>query len=283
MSAHLGSDRTLLIDGDYIVYSFGHSAESKYWQILSMEGEVLFESRYKKECYTFVEEEGIDKYEFKYVQVLDEEWPFIRARIDEHLNMILENLRSRQFKLYIGGGGNFRHEFVEDYKANRPPKPILYPEIREHLEKNWSAIVTTDIEADDAIGIEMTFDPDAIICTVDKDLDMIPGWHYNLKKYTTYYVTEEEGLFNFYCQLLTGDATDNIRGLYGVGKQKAKKYLQDCSTEQEYWESVVRVYETREGLGREDAIARILGVANLIWILREPQTLWEYPDAGGSL
>lgn len=275
MSAHLGKDRTLLIDGDYLVYYFGHSAESKYWQAFSKEGELLYEDRYKKVIYEAL---GDTEYELKQIQVQDEPAHFVLARIDEHLNMVFNNLNSRNHIMYIGGEGNYRHDFVDDYKANRPPRPLLYAEIRQHLIDHWDALPVHGMEADDAIGIEMTFNPDAVICTIDKDLDMIPGWHYNLNKYESYYVTEEEANLNFYCQLLTGDATDNIRGLYGIGRKKAEKHLTGCSTEEEFWRSALQLYSEREGLEGSELRERVLGVANLIWIMREPQQLWEPPD-----
>ena len=65
-----------------------------------------------------------------------------------------------------------------------------------------------------------------VVCHIDKDLNMIPGWHYNFKKEEFYYISPEES-FTFMCrQLLSGDmSSDNIPGLKGVGDANAARML----------------------------------------------------------
>ena len=61
------------------------------------------------------------------------------------------------------------------------------------------------------------------IATLDKDLDGVPGWHYvwKGKREGVFYVTETEADRFFYTQMLTGDATDNIPGLFKMVGVKA--------------------------------------------------------------
>ncbi len=63
---------------------------------------------------------------------------------------------------------------------------------------------------------------------------------------STVEVDEETGLRNFYTQLLTGDTSDNIKGIAGIGPVKAKKALAECFTEQEMFSTVREMYENDE-------------------------------------
>lgn len=74
----------------------------------------------------------------------------------------------------------------------------------------------------------------SIIAGIDKDLDQIPGWHYNwelvrsgkvIREAKKYYVSDLEGLKKFYYQLIVGDPTDGIKGIPGKGPKAAEKLL----------------------------------------------------------
>ena len=89
------------------------------------------------------------------------------------------------------------------------------------------------IEADDLLGIMLTNGrvENPILCSIDKDLLGIPGWHYNWNKDSwPTYVSQEEADHNWLVQLLTGDATDGIRGMEGIGPVKAKKLIEKYKT-----------------------------------------------------
>jgi DNA polymerase-1 len=158
------------------------------------------------------------------------------------------------------------------YKGNRIlAKPYHYQLLREYMERAWGFEVIEGMEADDAIGIEAyRNEPDeTLIVSIDKDLNMIRGHHYNFVKEERYYVTEEEAIRNFYLQILTGDKVDNIIGLSGIGPVKSKKLLVDCSNELEMYEAVLKAYDGDE--------ARVLENARLLWILREEKQVWQPP------
>ncbi len=59
--------------------------------------------------------------------------------------------------------------------------------------------------------------------SIDKDLDMIRGWHYNFIKDKKYFIDDQQAIKHFYTQILTGDRVDNIIGLRGIGPKKAEK------------------------------------------------------------
>ena len=176
---------------------------------------------------------------------------------------------------YISGKNNFRTEIAktEPYKGNRKaPKPKHYEALREYLLKDWEFTLVDGQEADDAIGIRAyELDPGEFsICTIDKDLDMIRGNHYNFVKDLFYDVTEEEAIFNFYKQILTGDRVDNIIGLKGIGDVKAKRILEECKNEKEMYLAVLEAYE-----GNEE---RVLENGQLLWIRRLADQVWQPPS-----
>ncbi len=127
---------------------------------------------------------------------------------------------------YLTGSDNYRKEIAvtAPYKGNRSQsKPQHYDLIREYLEKAWGCEVVQGQEADDAIGIkayEFEDVEDYVIMSIDKDLDMIRGWHYNFVKDKKYLIEDQDAIKHFYTQILTGDRVDSkggaiITGVFG--------------------------------------------------------------------
>jgi len=199
---------------------------------------------------------------------------FALARLSEFLDNLYVNLPVDEVEGYLTGKGNFRNEVAvtAPYKGTRKAdKPYHFGLLREYMQKSWGFIEVEGIEADDKLGIEAYkhAPEETIIVSIDKDLNMIRGHHYNFLKNEKYYVTEEEGIRNFYLQILTGDKVDNIIGLQGIGPVKSKKLLADCNTELEMYETVLKAYNGDE--------ARVLENARLLWILREEKQVWQPP------
>lgn len=199
---------------------------------------------------------------------------FALARLSEFLDNLQAMDGIDEVWGYLTGSNNFRNEIAKTapYKGNRVmAKPYHYQLLREYMERAWGFEVIDGMEADDAIGIEAyRHEPEeTIIVSIDKDLNMIRGHHYNFVKEEKYFVTEEEAIRNFYLQILTGDKIDNIIGLDGIGPVKSKKLLKDCTTELEMYEAVLKAYDGDE--------ARVLENARLLWILREEKQVWQPP------
>ena len=187
------------------------------------------------------------------------------ARVTHLVNEIVyQDLKCDDYKAYITGKGNYRNELAvtEPYKGNRKDakRPQHYDAIRKHLQRLGAELVEGS-EADDAVATEATKTGGWIV-SIDKDLDQVAGWHYNFVKQEEYYVTEEEGLRNLFTQVLTGDRTDNIIGLKGIGPKKAEKLLQDCKTEREYYDACLKAYDGNQ--------LRVDENLNLLWLRREP-------------
>ena len=201
---------------------------------------------------------------------------FALARLSEFLDDLYTKLGVDDIIGYMTGKGNFRDEVAvtAPYKGNRTgnAKPYHFQLLREYMEKSWNFEVVNGMEADDALGIyAYAHDPeDYVLVTIDKDIDMIRGHHYGFVKDDKYYITEEEGIRNFYLQILTGDKVDNIIGLKGIGPVKAKRILEECKTELEMYEAVINAYEGN--------LERVLENGRLLWILREPNQIWTPPS-----
>ena len=199
-----------------------------------------------------------------------------KARMREFVEDMLLFNGFEDYTGYISGRKNYRTEIAKTapYKGNRKaPKPKHYDALREYLLQDWEFTLVEGQEADDAIGIHAyELDPGEFsICTIDKDLDMIRGNHYNFVKDYFYDVTEEEAIYNFYKQILTGDRVDNIIGLKGIGDVKAKRILEECKTENEMYLAVLEAYE-----GNSE---RVLENGQLLWIRRERNQVWQPPSS----
>ena len=205
----------------------------------------------------------------------------------------LKNLgcTSDELRMYISGKTNFRDGIatIKGYKENRidKPKPRHGDKIREYLTERWDGIVSEDEEADDIVGYShyamYLRDPQSsVICSVDKDLDMIPGMHYNFVKDQSYYVSDEAAIRWFYMQLLMGDATDNIPGIPKVGPVKAGKLLAPFDNELDYYKVCREAYDE----AYEDGLAALIENAQLLWIRRHPHEWWHPPideDTGETI
>jgi len=173
---------------------------------------------------------------------------------------------------YLTGSGNFRKDLatIKVYKGQRPPKPEHLPATRDQLVQQWGAEIVEGQEADDAIGIKATdLKGDCTIVSIDKDLLMIPGTHYNFVKKEWTEVSQEKGDYFFYKQLLTGDQVDNIQGVPGIGPKKAEKAYEGCTTVQEMYAKALEMY-------KGDANA-LLENARLLWLRRYEGEMWEPP------
>ena len=157
----------------------------------------------------------------------------IRKGIDFTMRQIQRDNETDRMLVAIKGRGNFRTDIFPKYKANRPSldddmrKALTYG--HEYMVDRWNAVMADGMEADDLVSIWAAecwdVNTDYCVVGIDKDLLQIPGNHYNFNKRTHVHVTPDDGDYNLMVQCLTGDSTDNIPGLKGIGPVKAKKLL----------------------------------------------------------
>jgi 5'-3' exonuclease len=146
-------------------------------------------------------------------------------------------------------------------------KPKWLSLCQEYLDKEWNAVRAHGCEVDDLLGMNQT--DDTVICSIDKDMLMIPGKHYNFVREEHSIVTPEQGIRNFYEQLLKGDTVDGIPGVRGLGKVKAAKLLANCETEKEMFDVAREQYN-------DDTTMATYG--KCLWIWRKQDDIWNMKD-----
>lgn len=217
----------LLIDADIICYRVGFACQ-KTWYYLLEEGRSISDFEGKTALNNFLKENKLEESDFEIASELKVE-PVENAyhSINMMMKTIIDEVGEKYYRAYLTGKNNFRTTIYPAYKGGRKERPVLYQEIREYLINHWSAEVIDCMEADDMLGILQSKNPeDSIIASIDKDLDTIIGWHYNFVTKEKYFVTPEQAELCLYTQMLTGDSSDNVCGIRGIGSAKAKKILQ---------------------------------------------------------
>lgn len=205
----------------------------------------------------------------------DEVEQVAKWRIDDSIKDIFEATESTDATFYLTGRDNFRKNLDPTYKANRTQeRPKYWQACRDYLASKYKATIIDNYEADDAMGWSQT--DSTVICSIDKDLLMIPGKHYNWvrKEWTT--VTEDSANQTFYRQLLIGDTSDNVFGIKGIGPKKAEKALAELSTVEELFDKVRSMYDDDK---------RMLLNCNLLWIMRKEGEMWQnrFPELASVL
>lgn len=204
-----------------------------------------------------------------------------KSRLDLTIRNIVKGSGCTDYKLFVSGGNNFRYDIDPTYKANRTGTDPKWREaLRLHLIKEWGAYECVGFEADDMCGIEQKEDGSTCIVAIDKDLLQVPGLHYSwpitrkgiiVRKAMFTEISKEEGMKRFFTQALTGDTSDNIKGVYGIGVKKAEKILADCHTEEEMYLRCYDAYteDCHDDEGMCCAHERLDRNLDLLWIWRE--------------
>lgn len=199
-------------------------------------------------------------------QDVEEGW-IVEHRLHTFLNTLREAmgvLTTDKERFFLSdSSNNFRFKIFPEYKANRPPKPRWTPYVRQYLLDEMGAEVVPYHEADDALAMYQT--EDSVCVSIDKDLLQIPGAHFNMVKQDWSHMEEFDGLKWFYRQILMGDNTDNLSGLWRIGEAKSYKLLRSCTTEEEMWDVVTDMYWEKE-----TPISVALRNAQCMWCYRNP-------------
>jgi hypothetical protein len=290
-----------LIDGDIIVYSVGFASDRKTYYVAGQP----FDN--KKEAKEFCDTCDLDYDTSITFTVQEEPLEYTLHSVKKLLESVLEATEATDYRLFLTGHSNFRDKIAvtREYKGNRDVlhKPRHYEEIKKYLINVWDAKVVEGMEADDAMGMHQYSDlinyeyekdcgdnytevwANTIIASLDKDMNMIPGWHYNWRKKEKYWVGEEEAKLNFYKQLLTGDPTDNIQGCPKIGEKTAEKILSTCVTNKDMAEACRETYWTSYYKhGKHSSLEEFFGTidnifiehARLLWIKRTLEE--EFPE-----
>jgi len=127
--------------------------------------------------------------------------------------------------------GSHRYSFYPEYKANRKKleKPRFLKELTAYAIETLGFCRVDGYEADDLVNMcKEQLGDNTLIVHTDKDLDQIPGNHFNYKKLEFYDISEDTAQLNLWTQVITGDSIDNIKGIPGKGSAfAAKVFKQD--------------------------------------------------------
>ncbi|MEN8222358.1 MAG: DNA polymerase I [Acidobacteriota bacterium] len=162
-------------------------------------------------------------------------------------NLISEVKPDKLVVAFDSKGKTFRNDIYPEYKANRddPPEDLVtqIPYVKEFLDKREIGYIEAPgFEADDIIaGIAYKAEKNEkiIIFSADKDLfQLVNGnvsiWHPKLKK-----ELDRDGVKDFFglypdqvvdYLTMTGDSSDNIPGVPGIGDKGAKKILEESGS-----------------------------------------------------
>jgi len=186
-------------------------------------------------------------------------------------------------------GSKFRRDLHPEYKAHRGLKPPGYLKMRQEiLAEDARSTVFDEIEADDIISItadRLAKDGvDYVVVSGDKDMKQVPARHYwpftkNLED-SFDKVSPRQAMGMLWKQALTGDMTDGIPGLKGVGPKTAEKILDglDPLDIPACWAAVVEAYSSK-GETEADALLTL----HLVRLLKDGEynektkqvTLWQ--------
>jgi len=221
------------IDGDILVYRSAFAAEHNVNVLTWDGGEETF--RYKKDLKEFIELNGIEEYS---VETTLEVEPLENAlrNVKSIISGIIKATKPSDIMIYLSGPENRRDSIatIAKYKGNRDHmrRPHWYEQVREYISRYYDSEISSDgDEADDLLARHQT--EDTVLVSLDKDLLQVPGKHYNWVREEKVLMTEETALRNLWCQVLAGDNTDNVPGIYRCGVVTAAKWLAECTTVEE--------------------------------------------------
>ena len=275
------------VDGDVIVYRAGFAAEHTYYHVHYMEDGKQETQTFDgaKEYKAFIEERDFGPLDYTVeTEFSVEDESAALYNVKSIVRSIADDLQvdlDTEVFVYLSGGTNYREGVatIKPYKGNRAdkPKPVHAPAIKQFIRSRYNTIVSDGQEADDDMAIAhytlWEVDPDSsVIATIDKDLNTIPGRHYNFATKEAFIVTPEEADKFFWQQMVSGDTVDNIPGIPKWGKIKAAKFVE------ENWPNIYpAVRSLYVQAYPEDPDKALLEMGRLLYIRKRPDEWWNPP------
>ena len=248
----------LLVDADYVVYKACAGAETE----IDWGNDVIFVTSKFSEAY---------------------------ANVKRDLLKIINNFLwdVPELILFFSDSVNFRKSIQPAYKGHRQrKKPCGYKRVINQLKTEYEVILMPTLEADDALGIYATSNPDCVICSPDKDMRQIPGRLFDMSEMMN--VEKAEGEKWHLVQTLAGDQTDGYAGVPGIGIKRAITLFEEKGYS---WETVVQAFAQKdlsEDVALENArLAKILTASDYDFdkqqpILWTPSADYRVDDGAGS-
>jgi len=281
----------ILIDGDAIAFAAACTGQHTQFNIVDSAGNEVIVYATKKDATAYVAKSKKDDLSIVKAVTPSPLW-LVKKIIDNQIETIRKNLNCNEFSVFVGGPSGtktYRHKLAvtAPYKGNRPDeRPEHLGAAIQHLVTEYNAIRAADNEADDLLGIEQCKpDSNCIMAGIDKDLMMIPGWHYNISTKEIVWASDPgeltlkttksgkkivgTGLMWLFAQCLLGDVCDNIiKPQKGLGDVKVYELLTnpELCTILDIYNLVKDIYKKNDRDIEENL--------SLLWIQREVGKTW---------
>lgn len=292
----------VIIDGDPMVYRAGFAGEESSYRVVIEDIEGMVEEIWLESA------DAIERYHSTHpgTRILERErmslskpLPTVLDYLDTQINSIMHEVKkeygsARDYSRHIvlSRGECFRHKIarVKPYKGNRfkGHKPVYYAQLRSYIIDTGNGYYVDGREADDECSIiarRFAADGDKpVVCTIDKDLDQIPGLHYNYLSKQHYSMSDWDAVLWFYRQVLSGDIVDNVPGCWRISHTKADALIAGWSelSEKELWARVVECFARSQSYEScpyrdRDAADVALEMAQLVKMQEVEGQLWMPP------
>lgn len=277
----------LIIDGDIVLYKGACTAQTSWYKILYDDGT-------SEEVKTKTEARKVAHLSGKTGQVkmiTAYKSPALACYYTKIvMDAILNYYPGMEYVVVLTdpAGYNYRYDAGQTvaYKSGRPAKPKHLAACRDYVIKKYNTVLASDCEADDLCAILQTEAKadNCILAHIDKDLDQLPGIHYNINTQEEYIVTPLDGLKNLYAQVILGDNVDSIPGLKhwcrtrSCGPVRVAGLLAPCENEQQLYDVIkkhVLSYALEKKEYKELYEERFTEMYNLVYLARTRKELEE--------
>lgn len=214
------------------------------------------------------------------------------------------NIEKVEYHVTSDDKSNFRFflPLETPYKGNRyeTKRPPFLADLKLYLVQQFNASISYGEEADDTVGIKaMNYDPENVmIVSPDKDMNMIPGLHWQGDKEKPIFLAKDPGwlmpvpkfdkdgkvkrviygagLKWFYYQLCVGDVADNIKRPWRYKSGELQKVVNTLNTMPN--ESALFTYVLGLYIRKGSTLAKLVENAQMLWIRRKEGEIWSVPN-----
>lgn len=193
---------------------------------------------------------------------------------------------NRMIVVFDSKGETFRHQFFSEYKANRSKAPedlITQVEILKRIIPllNIELYAKDGFEADDLIYTFSIISEDPVlIVTKDKDLAQVVNDKIKIFDYQTNEIIDRDKIyekFGIYPEqiidylALTGDSSDNIPGVKGIGEKTAISLLKEFGSLDNIYNNLDKIKTSvREKLEKDREVAYLSKRLVTLKVIEDP-------------
>lgn len=164
----------------------------------------------------------------------------------------LQKTDSIKIEVIFSPKKTFRHDLEPSYKANRKGTAIVgIQELKTIVDTRIGRTLLLGFEADDVVisrAYENTCpNTEVVIACIDKDILLhSPVWCIDYKNFTFHMPKSQEEIeLAYFKQAIKGDASDNIKGVKGIGEVGAEKLCNDLFNPMDF-DKFVSLFDTEE-------------------------------------